>query len=316
MNQERMRLLLQTKAQNDALRILYGFGEEEALRYIEGLLCTDKVKLFGPLALWARTDFRPWESEEFVKICPEVWPLVDKVNHGWWRWLEQFNPYVDIVPHRYLIDPFANVWDAQKAYSAYEEAGWGKRQKEKALCAGHWHTPTNNTETGYINYQFRKTNGGMKDITRSRLVAYRSPHLVWREYMREKYGLENFLGAPISIIHHMQGLDWSGNMIPTGFYHRYLNNVEARQAKDGRIWTYAPKGPSGAGVDYACSAIEIDHINHDRTDDRPTNLSITDRMGNLLNSRIAGFRNRGYYLQAAYNHSVEMGVLPAVKIIR
>ncbi|WP_205715897.1 hypothetical protein, partial [Escherichia coli] len=148
-----------------------------------------------------------------------------------------------------------------------------------------------------------------------RLIAYRYPHLVWREYMRQRYGLENFLGAPISIIHHMQGLDWSGNMIPTGFYHRYLNDVDARVAKDGKIWTHAPKGPSGAGFTKPCSAIEIDHINRDHTDDRPTNLSITDRMGNLLNSGNSGYRGYGYMLQAGYNLSVEMGVLPPVKII-
>lgn len=316
MNQDRMRLLLQTKTQNDALRLLYGFGEEEALMCIEGLLCPDKVKFFGTLRLVARTDFPPWASEEFMKICPEVWPLVDKPNRGWWRWVEDFNPYSDIVPHRYLIDPFANVWDVAKASAAYREAGWGKRQKVKALCAGHWHEPTSNTETGYINFHFRKTNGGTKNITRSRLIAYRYPHLVWREYMRQRYGLENFLGAPISIIHHMQGLDWSGNMIATGFYHRYLNDVAERVAKDGKIWTHAPKGPSGAGFTKPCTAIEIDHINRDHTDDRPTNLSITDRMGNLLNSGDSGYRGYGYMLQAGYKYSVEMGVLPAVKIIR
>ncbi|WP_213121229.1 hypothetical protein, partial [Escherichia coli] len=88
MNQERMNLLLQTKTQNDALRLLYGFGEKEALMYIEGLLCPNKVTFFGTLRMVARTDFPPWASEEFMKISPEVWPLVDKLNHGLWRWVE------------------------------------------------------------------------------------------------------------------------------------------------------------------------------------------------------------------------------------
>lgn len=66
---------------------------------------------------------------------------------------------------------------------------------------------------------------------------------------------------------------------------------------------------------YPCVVMEIDHINRDHTDDRPINLRITDRMGNLLNSGDTGFRNYGLWLKAQYEYSLQTGVLPAVKII-
>ncbi|HCO7392653.1 TPA: hypothetical protein OB598_004467 [Escherichia coli] len=318
MNQDRMRLLIQTKVQNDAFRKIYGFGEQEALLYIEGLLCPDKVTYFAKLRSFARAEFPPWESDAFLKDCPSVWHLVNQPSSRcWWRYVEDYSPKAGIVPHRYLFDPFANVWDVAKASAAFMDAGWGKQQQLLALCQDeNWHPYANNTETGYINFQFEKVNSTYKkNITRSRLIAYRFPHLVWHDYMRERYGLENFLAAPFEVLLHMMGLDFDGNMIPTGFYHCWLNDVEERSTSNGKIRTHQPKGPSGAGRDWPCSVFEIDHINRDHTDDRPTNLRITDRLMNLLNSGNYGFRNYGYHLRSNYLASLQNVRLPAVKIV-
>lgn len=300
------------KTQIKALRQLQGLGLIEAETYIKAMCCESKAE-FDALRHDAFIMFKPWESEAYWQEFPSCERFV--TNIGWWRWPEDFRPDDGIEPHRYLFDPTGNAFDAKMCHEAELAAGADWKRDFERICYDHVVTP-GITETGYINYQFRKTNGSTKSITRSRLVAYRFPHLVWRDYAKERYGLENFLAAQTVILLDVMGYDETGeNFTPTGLYHPFLNDVVARSRKTGKVLTSEPKGPSGAGTKFPCVVMEIDHINHHNTDDRPANLRIADRLRNLLNSRIRDFRAHGDWLQAKYWASLRTGKLPVVKII-
>lgn len=274
------RVKVQMKEQVTALQALYGLGEDEAAFYIEALLCDDKVTFFGPLAYQARITFLPWQSEAYLREYPSCM-VVNKPNRGWWRWLEDFRPDDSIEPHRYLIDPMGNVFDVRRMAKAVEARKTGDRLAPAWFSGYLPQEPAN--ESGYITYKFeRSCNAPTLTLTRGRLVAYRSQHLAWRDYMRHRYGVESYLSAPKEILQHMQGLDDKGNMTPTGFYHRYLNEVEERYST-GKVKTTYAKGNSGAGRLFATVVMEIDHIDHDRTDDRPSNVRWVDRSMQLTN---------------------------------
>lgn len=275
------RVKVQMKTQIKALQALYGFGEQEAALYIEALLCGDKVTFFGPLAYQARITFLPWESEAYLRQYPSD-RVVNKPNRGWWRWLEDFRPDDSIEPHRYLIDPMGNVFDVQRMRKAVEARKPGERLAP-TWYKGFLHaTPAD--QSGYITYKFERSgNKSPLILKRGRLVAYRSPHLAWCDYMRHRYGLESYLLAPKEILQEMMGLDDNGNMVPTGFYHRYLNEVDERYPTSGKILSTYAKGNSGAGKLFATVVLEVDHIDHDRTDDRPSNVRWVDRTMQLTN---------------------------------
>lgn len=275
------RVKVQMKTQIKALQALYGFGEQEAALYIEALLCGDKVTFFGPLAYQARITFLPWESEAYLRQYPSD-RVVNKPNRGWWRYLEDFRPDDSIEPHRYLIDPMGNVFDVQRMRKAVEARKPGERLAP-TWYKGFLHaTPAD--KSGYITYKFERSgNKSPLILKRGRLVAYRSPHLAWCDYMRHRYGLESYLLAPKEILQEMMGLDDNGNMVPTGFYHRYLNEVDERYPTSGKILSTYAKGNSGAGKLFATVVLEVDHIDHDRTDDRPSNVRWVDRTMQLTN---------------------------------
>lgn len=275
------RVKVQMKTQIKALQALYGFGEQEAALYIEALLCGDKVTFFGPLAYQARITFLPWQSEAYLReyLSDRV---VNKPNRGWWRWLEDFRPDDSIEPHRYLIDPMGNVFDVQRMRKAVAARKPGEKLAP-TWYKGFLHaTPAD--QSGYITYKFERSgNKSPLILKRGRLVAYRSPHLAWCDYMRHRYGLESYLLAPEEILRDMMGLDDNGNMVPTGFYHRYLNEVDERYPTSGKILSTYAKGNSGAGKLFATVVLEVDHIDHDRTDDRPSNVRWVDRTMQLTN---------------------------------
>lgn len=287
------RVKVQMKTQIKALQALYGFGEQEAALYIEALLCDDKVTLFGPLAYQARITFLPWESEAYLRQYPSN-RIVNKPNRGWWRWAEDFRPDESIEPHRYLIDPMANVFDVQRMQEAVRAA----RESGEKL-APTWYRgflpaqPAN--KSGYITYRLERSgNFPPLTLTRGRLVAYRSPHLAWCDYMRHRYGLESYLSAPEEVLQHMQGIGSNGYPVPTGFYHRYLNEVDRRYPTSGKVKSTYAKGSSGAGKSCAVAVMEVDHINHDRTDDRPANVRWVDRSMQLANVETCnGVKRRG-----------------------
>ncbi|EEV1468286.1 hypothetical protein ETK53_005229 [Escherichia coli] len=274
------RVKVQMKEQVTALQALYGFGEDEAAFYIEALLCGDKVTFFGPLAYQARITFLPWESEAYRQEFP-FHQFGKGSNRGWWRWVEEFRPDDSIEPHRYLFDPLGNVFDVQRMREAVEARESGERLAP-AWFRGYL-PPEPANESGYITYTFERGNKPPLVLTRGRLVAYRSPHLAWRGYMRRRYGLESYLSAPEMILQEVMGLDDNGNMVPTGFYHRYLNEVAERYPTSGKVLSTYAKGSSGAGKLFPTVVMEIDHIDHDRTDDRPANVRWVDRSMQLVN---------------------------------
>ncbi|EGH1125591.1 hypothetical protein ID387_004896 [Escherichia coli] len=277
---ELARVKVQMKEQVTALQSLYGFGEDESAFYIEALLCDDKVTFFGPLAYQARITFLPWQSEAYRQEFP-FHQFGKKSNRGWWRWLEDFRPDDSIEPHRYLIDPMGNVFDVRRMAKAVEARKTGDRLAP-AWFSGYL-PPEPANESGYIAYTFDRGNKPPLVLTRGRLVAYRSPHLAWRGYMRRRYGLESYLSAPEMILREVMGLDDNGNMVPTGFYHRYLNEVAERYPTSGKVLSTYAKGSSGAGKLFPTVVMEIDHIDHDRTDDRPANVRWVDRSMQLVN---------------------------------
>lgn len=302
------RVKVQMKEQVTALQALYGFGEDEAAFYIEALLCGDKVTFFGPLAYQARITFLPWQSEAYLREYPSCM-VVNKPNRGWWRWAEEFRPDDSIEPHRYLTDPMANVFDVCRMREAVAAAKESGERLAPAWFKGYLPAQPAN-ESGYITYTFDRGNKPPLVLTRGRLVAYRSPHLAWCGYMRRRYRLESYLSAPERILQHMQGLDDNGNMVPTGFYHRYLNEVDKRYPTSGKVTSTYAKGSSGAGKLFPTVVMEIDHIDHDRTDDRPSNVRWVDRTMQLLNVatcnevRMRGLRNE---LQALWERRLAAG---------
>lgn len=288
---ELARVKVGMKEQLAALQYLYGFGEQEAALYIEALLCEDKVTFFGPLAYQARITFLPWESEAYWRDYPTA-RFAIKLSRGWWRWLEDFRPDDSIEPHRYLIDPMGNVFDVQRMRKAVEARKPGERLAPAWFKGYLPEEPAN--KSGYITYTFERGNKPPLVLTRGRLVAYRSPHLAWRDYMRRRHGLESFLSAPKEILQEVMGLDDNGNMVPTGFYHRYLNEVAERFPTSGKVLSTYAKGSSGAGKLFPTVVMEIDHIDHDRTDDRPSNVRWVDRSMQLVNVETCGeVRRRG-----------------------
>ena len=287
------RVKVQMKEQVTALQALYGFGEDEAAFYIEALLCGDKVTFFGPLAYQARITFLPWESDAYWHDYPTA-RFAIKLSRGWWRWLEDFRPDDSIEPHRYLIDPMGNVFDVQRMQEAVRAARESGEKLTPAWFRGYLPAEPAN-KSGYITYKFERS--GNKDpltLTRGRLVAYRSPHLAWCGYMRRRYGLESYLSAPEEVLQHMQGIGSNGYPVPTGFYHRYLNEVDRRYPTSGKVKSTYAKGSSGAGKSCAVAVMEVDHINHDRTDDRPANVRWVDRSMQLTNVETCnGVKRRG-----------------------
>lgn len=275
------RVKVQMKEQVTALQALYGFGENEAAFYIEALLCGDKVTLFGPLAYQARITFLPWQSEAYLREYPSCM-VVNKPNRGWWRWVEEFRPDDSVEPHRYLTDPMANVFDVQRMREAVRAARESGERLAPAWFKGYLPAEPAN-ESGYITYTFERGNKPPLVLTRGRLVAYRSPHLAWRGYMRRRYQQESYLSVPEWILREVMGLDDNGNMVPTGFYHRWLNEVDERFPTSGKVTSTYAKGSSGAGKLFPTVVMEIDHIDHDRTDDRPTNVRWVDRSMQLVN---------------------------------
>ncbi|HIB5122731.1 TPA: hypothetical protein ACWW8I_004851 [Escherichia coli] len=240
------------------------------------------MTFFGPLAYQARITFLPWESEAYLREYPSCM-VVNKPNRGWWRWVEEFRPNESIEPHRYLTDPMANVFDVYRMREAVAAAKESGERLAPAWFKGYLPAEPAN-KSGYITYTFERSgNCPPLPLTRGRLVAYRSPHLAWCGYMRRRYSLENFLGAPISIIQHMQGLGSNGYPVPTGFYHHYLNEVDERHLTSGKVTSTYAKGNSGAGKSCAVVVMEVDHTNHDRTDDRPANVRWVDRSMQLAN---------------------------------
>ncbi|MDI0970301.1 hypothetical protein NEL67_25835 [Escherichia coli] len=314
------RVKVQMKAQVTALQALYGFGEDEAAFYIEALLCGDKVTFFGPLAYQARITFLPWESDAFLGVEGNNPVNRPTKNKGWWRWVEDFRPDDSIEPHRFLIDPMANVFDVQRMREAVKKARAEHTKLWPAWFKGFVPANPTSKKEPYITYDFERTgNKTPLILKRGRLVAYRSPHLVWRDYMKHRYGLENFLTAPFSILREMVGYDAEGNMVPTGFYHPLLNEVAERFPTSGKVKATYAKGNSGAGKKFATVVLEVDHLNHDQTDDRPRNVRWVDRTMQLVNVatcdkvRKRGLRNELHALweRRLASGEVEIHHLPA-----
>ncbi|EOU5408618.1 hypothetical protein ACOB6C_005360 [Escherichia coli] len=288
------RVKVQMKTQVTALQALYGFGEQEAAFYIEALLCEDKVTFFKPLANQAKITFLPWESDAFLSV--EGNNLLNRPvkNKGWWRWLEDFRPDPNLEKHRFLFDPMANVFDVHRMREAVKKAKTGHKSLWRAWFKGF--VPANPTgkKEPYIKFSFERLNGWKPLLLgRGRLVAYRSPHLAFRDLFKLRTGNESFLAAPESAMRFIQGLDCFGWGAPTGLYDPILNEVTKRRDCDGKVKT-KEKGKSGAGEDFYIVTMELDHINHDQTDDRIANVRWVDRTMNLCNCTTARNKNRGW----------------------
>lgn len=301
---------VQMKFQIQALQALYGFGEQEAALYVEALLCEDKVTFFGPLAYQARITFLPWESDAFLGV--EGNNLLNRPikNKGWWRWLEDFRPDPNLEKHRFLIDPMANVFDVQRMREAVKKA---RAEHTRLWCAwfkGFVPATPASKEDPYIKFSFERIDN-IPDLVigRGRLVAYRSPHLVWRAYMSYRLGQQTFLAAPEEDLLFMKGLTCCGENQPTGFYDVVLNEVAERFPSTGFILSKFAKGKSGAGKTCATSVMELDHINHDQTDDRIINVRWVDRTMQLRNVLCDGVRRRALRneLQALWERRLAAG---------
>ncbi|NVG84709.1 hypothetical protein DNN94_23105 [Escherichia coli] len=288
------RVKVQMKTQIAALQHLYGFGENEAAFYIEALLCEDKVTFFKPLADQAKITFLPWESDAFLGVegnNPAMRPIK---NRGWWRWLEDFRPDPNLEKHRFLFDPMANVFDVQRMREAVKKAKTGHKSLRAAWFKGFVPANPTSKKEPYITHSFERL-GGWKPLllTRGRLVAYRSPHLAFRDLFKLRTGNESFLAAPESVMRFIQGLDCFGWGAPTGLYDPILNEVTDRRPCDGKVKT-KEKGKSGAGENFRVVPMELDHINRDQTDDRIINVRWVDRTMNLCNCTTARNKNRGW----------------------
>ncbi|EPB6420761.1 hypothetical protein ACRQ8L_005084 [Escherichia coli] len=248
------------------------FGtEREREEYKTLCNCTDRDWFFKtrPKVLNnSSSNFHPKKSRQYLKVYSSNWRTRCKTTE-WWQWLEMFRPDAGLEKHRYLIDPMGNVFDC----------------KGKTFVIPHL-DPDKREDSRYVEFWLERPAeaGKVADddvVTRGRLIAYRYPQLAFRDYLFHRYNYiveRDGLQLPEHIMRNIQGLDATGNMVPTGFYSKAWNNV-TRRFDDGKVMKKVGRYQRKK----ALRPMEIDHKDRDKFNDLPCNIRWADRQMNLQN---------------------------------
>ncbi|ENS1013741.1 hypothetical protein ACEZHO_005360 [Escherichia coli] len=217
------------------------------------------------------SNFHPKKSRQYLKVYSSNWRTRCKTKE-WWQWLEDFRPDAGLEEHRFLIDPMANVFDCKSKTFVIPQLDPDKREDSR-----------------YVEFWLERPADAGKVanddvITRGRLIAYRYPHLVWRDYLFHRYNYlveKDGLLLPDYILRSVQGIDSDGNMVATGFYSKAWNRV-GRRFEDGKVMKKVGRYQRKK----ALRPMEIDHKNRDKFNDLPCNIRWADRDMNLVNRNI------------------------------
>lgn len=216
--------------------------------------------------------FHPMRSLQYLKVHSSNWRNRHETTE-WWQWLETFRPDAGLEKHRYLIDPMANVWDCRS--KTYIKPRLDPDKDERYRYFEVW-LDRPEPEPGKIVPQ--------DVVTRGRLIAYRYPHLAWRDYLglRYRHSLRQSLALPESIKLNIVGLDADGNKVRTGMYSRQWNNV-TRRFDNGKV---AKRDMGHNQHVRGLRPLEVDHKDRDKFNDLPSNIRWVDRQMNLQNRNV------------------------------
>ncbi len=216
--------------------------------------------------------FHPMRSLQYLKVHSSNWRNRHETTE-WWQWLETFRPDAGLEPHRYLIDPMANVWDCRS--KTYIKPRLDPDKDERYRYFEVW-LDRPEPEPGKIVTP--------DVVTRGRLIAYRYPHLAWRDYLglRYRHSLRQSLSVPDKILRDVVGYDADDNKVKTGMYSRQWNNV-TRRFDNGKV---AKRDMGHNQHVRGLRPLEVDHKDRDKFNDLPSNIRWADRQMNLQNRNV------------------------------
>lgn len=256
-------------------RVLLFGTKPEQQKYLELCECTDLNRFYGALSdvmLGKKSPFHPMKSKRYLQAYSSNWKTRHKTTE-WWQWLEDFRPKSGFASRRFLIDPMGHIFDCWSKCFLKPELDPNKRE-------GH----------RYLEYHIDRVEeykGCIVDpdiVTRGRLIAYRYPHLAWRDYLEHRYQHTSII-LPESIRLNILGLavaGATGQLVQrdTGFYSQNWNHVAGR-GKTGRVRKNNTWGPART---VWLRPLEVDHKDRNRLNDLPCNIRWVDRGMNLSNT--------------------------------
>ena len=254
--------------------LLFGTAPEQK-KYLELCECTDLDRFYGALSdvmLGKKSPFHPLKSKQYLQAYSSNWKT-RHITREWWQWLEDFRPKSGFAPHRYLVDPMGHIFDCRSKLFLTTCLDPDKRE-------GH----------RYLEYHIdrvEKYKGCTVDqdiVTRGRLIAYRYPHLAWRDYLVHRYHHTSIV-LPESIRLSLVGLAVFGAtgkavQVQEGFYSPQWNYVTAR-GNTGRVQKHNVWGKARTTW---LRPLEVDHKDRNRLNDLPCNIRWADRGMNLFNT--------------------------------
>ncbi|WP_064669659.1 hypothetical protein [Escherichia coli] len=252
------------------------FGTElEQQKYLELCKYTDLDRFYGSLSkvmLLKTSNFHPMKSKRYLQAYSSNWKTRHKTTE-WWQWLEDFRPKSGFASRRFLIDPMGHIFDCRKKCFLTTRLDPDKREGHRYL---EYHIDRVEKYKGYIV--------DPDIVTRGRLIAYRYPHLAWRDYLFHRYHHTSVI-LPESIRLNILGLAVSGAtrqlvQVYTGFYSQNWNHVTGR-GNTGRVRKNNTWGPART---VWLRPLEVDHKDRNRLNDLPCNIRWVDRGMNLSNT--------------------------------
>ncbi|HBA5430376.1 TPA: hypothetical protein J4Q85_004581 [Escherichia coli] len=253
-------------------RILLSGTQREKDEYLRLCAWKDCRTFFGAKSEVMRgraSPFHPMRSLQYLKVHSSNWRNRYETTE-WWQWLETFRPDAGLEPHRYLIDPMANVWDCRR--KTYIKPLLDPAKDERYRYLEFW-LDRPEPEPGKIVTP--------DVVTRGRLIAYRYPHLAWCDYfgLRYRHSLRQSLSVPGEILRDVVGYDADDNKVNTGMYSRQWNNV-TRRFDNGKV---AKRDMGHNQHVRGLRPLEVDHKDRDKFNDLPSNIRWADRQMNLQN---------------------------------
>lgn len=257
-------------------RVMLWGTEPEQQKYLELCKYTDLDRFYGSLSkvmLLKTSNFHPKKSKRYLQAYSSNWKTRHKTTE-WWQWLEEYRVDSEIAPHRYLFDPMGHIFDCRSKCFLTTRLNPDKKEGHRYF---EYHIERPEKYKGYVV--------DPDIINRGRLIAYRYPHLAWRDYLAYRYQ-HTSLYLPRDIQLSMVGLAVSaatGELVnvPTGFYSQQWNYVKERSEKTGRVKKYRTWGPERTSW---WRPLEVDHKDRNRLNDLPCNIRWADRDMNLSNT--------------------------------